>query len=122
MLEGRGEVHLGRTAYIIHHILAKKEYSDLILKLKQSGKHVSSGGLISVACPGCMGWERRHCPHPSQQGPQGKEELPTQFLWVKDILGRKVLHLFVYQHSNLSSVREKGGLTHSVWEFYGALP
>lgn len=51
MLEGGGEVHLGRTAYIIHHILAKKEYSDLILKLKQSGKHVSSGGLISVACP-----------------------------------------------------------------------
>ena len=52
MLEGGGgETHLGRTAHIIHHILAKKEYSDLILKLKQSGKHVNSGALISLACP-----------------------------------------------------------------------
>lgn len=40
-----------RTAYIIHPILAKKEYSDLMLKLKQSGVHVNSGCLISVAYP-----------------------------------------------------------------------
>lgn len=42
---------MGRIAYIIHHILAKKEYSDLLLKLKQSGNCVNSGGLVSLACP-----------------------------------------------------------------------
>lgn len=75
-----GGLHLGRTAYVTHHIFGGKKSKRaggifvLISKVKESGKLCTL-----VACPRVHEWERRNC----HRGSQGQEELPAQLLWVK---------------------------------------
>lgn len=98
--------------------LAKKEYSNLMLKLKENGKYVNWSDLNSL-------------PQGAQGGREGtvllvpgREELSTQFLSVNHIWGRQesVHHVFVHQPSNPFSVREEVVCHGACGSFMGLYP
>lgn len=95
---------MGRTACIVHHILVKKEYSDLIIKLKESGEGVNAGGLIShlasLPWDACSGREGSILVPPGKGRGGRRSSRPSS-----SGLGER--NMFVCQRSNPFSVGEK---------------
>lgn len=117
-----GGVHLGRTAYIIHHISAKKEYSDLIQKVNQSGKHKLWSSDLASLPQGAWGGREGTVLVPPGKGHRGRRSSQPSSSQLSTSGGEgKVFSMFVHQHSIPFSARGKGSLAHSVWELYGAL-
>lgn len=87
MLEGGGEAHLGRTVCIL--ILAKKQYSNAMLKLKQDGEYVNCCSDLNSLPQGAQGGREGTVLVAPGKCHLARRELSTQFLSVNPIGGER---------------------------------